>query len=329
MSLRIIGAGVAGSFLYALAKDDYDLEVFDRNPAMRGHLCAWGCFHSQLKERLGKVGLNVEDYVLNKATNYVLNGINIRIRNQVSIDKPKMLKDLLPSKEVIKSEVPLKGGGMFTVNATTQPLGEYEKIGTAQFKTILKGLEPNTVYVHISPHYTGYAWAFPLSDDGKLWHLGAGCVDGDPLNLIRQIEKRYKFEESKRLCSCGRDLKIVDAKKAILIRDGVVSIGEAAGTVQPLSGEGIIPSMDSAELLYKSFLRGEPRYPAMGYYLAMRKLLDQYETPYKLWCLMHRHPRLAYLMGFRHMVKRAEQDIQPELTTIIKLRLLKEILFGH
>ena len=321
--IRIIGAGVAGSYLYALAKDDRDLEILDRNPAMRGHLCAWGCFHSQLRERLRKVGLNVNDYVLNKATNYVLNGINIRISNQISIDKPKMLEDLLPQNKVVKREAPLvESRGTLTVNATTQPLGEHQKIATAQYKTILKGLEPNTVYVHVSPNYAGYAWAFPLSDEGKLWHVGAGCAGGDPLDLIHQIEKRYEIEETKRLCSCGRNLKIVNPKKAVLSKDGVISIGEAAGLVQPLSGEGIIPSMDSGMLLYESLLGGEP------YEAAMRNLLNQYETPYMLWCLMRRHPRLAYLRGFRQIAKRAEQDMGAELTTAIKLRLLKEIIFG-
>lgn len=322
--IRIIGAGVAGSFLYALAKDDYDLKVFDRNPVMRGHLCAWGCFHSQLKDRLSAVGLNIDDYILSKVDRLVLNGIDIKVRNQVSIDKPRLLEDLLPQKEVVKREVNLletrKGTRM--INATTQPFGEHLSIPTIQCRTVLSGLEPNTAYEYISPHYTGYAWAYPLSDDGRIWHLGAGCVGGDPLNLIRQIAKRYKFEETKRLCSCRRDLKLVEPEKVVLSKGGVISVGEAAGVVQPLSGEGIIPSMDSAKLLYKSLSGGE-RYEA-----AMKAFLQPYGDLWRIFGLMRRHRRLAYLKGFRLIAKRAEQDIGAELTTIIKLRLLKEILFG-
>lgn len=215
------------------------------------------------------------------------------------------------------------------INATTQPLGEYLSIPMIQYKSVLKGLDPNTAYEYTSPHYTWYAWAFPLSDNGKLWRFGAGCVGGDPLNLIRQIAKRYKFVFEipvipvllPPFCSCRRDLKIVDPEKVVLSKDGVISVGEAAGVVQPLSGEGIIPTMDSAELLYESLSGGE------SYEAAMKVLLKQYEELYRIFGLIRRHRRLAYLKGFRQIAKRAEEDIHAELTTTIKLRLLKEILF--
>lgn len=48
--------------------------------------------------------MNVEDCILSKVDRLVLNGIDIKVKNQVSIDKPHLLEDLLPRKEVVKRE---------------------------------------------------------------------------------------------------------------------------------------------------------------------------------------------------------------------------------
>jgi hypothetical protein len=302
--------------------------VYDRNPGGRGHLCAWGSFEDLLGERLRRVGLDLEDYVLSKVDHLVLNGVLMRIRNLIIVDKPRMLEDLLPTREVVKRGVkqfrPRRDEVL--VNATSQPFGECHKIATTQQRTVLRGLEPNTVYVYIHPRFVGYGWAFPLSDDGGDWHLGAGCSNGNPAVLVDLFRKRYNLEGVKPLCSCGREISVVSPEDAVLVKDGVVSIGEAAGAVEPIAAEGMLSSIDSAELLYSSFGQDDFRSSYEG---VMRGLLSGYGAAHRMWGLMHRHHRWAWLRGFSYIVERADKSIKPELTAMTKLRLVKEILFGR
>mgnify|MGYP001049129176 CR=1 FL=1 len=325
---RIVGAGVSGSYLYSRLRDTGDVEVLDKNPNQRGHSCGWGSYEDQLKHRLSKVGLDLEDYVLNRVRRYVLNGVSIKIRNQVIVDKPRMLEDLLPAKEVVKGEVsefrPLKGEVL--INATSHPFVEHNRIALIQHRVAVKGLERNTIYIYIHPKFIGYGWAFPISDSGRDWHLGGGCSHGDPSVLVEKLKRRYGVEEVGRLCSCGREIRVVDPEKAVLVRDRVVSIGEAAGVVEPITCEGILPSIDSAEILYNSLHRDDY---AASYEESMLEMLSKCEPAYEMWRLMHRHHRWAWLKGFGYIVERAESNIKPELTVVTKLKLVKEILFGQ
>ena len=326
--VRIVGAGVSGSYLYSRLKDSEEVEVVDRNPSWRGHSCGWGSFEDQLRDRLSKVSLDLEDYVLSRVRRYVLNGVSIKIRNQVVVDKPRMLEDLLPAKEVVRGEVgefrALKNE--LLINATSRPFVEHNRITLIQHRAVVKGLEPNTIYIYIHPKFIGYGWAFPISDDGRDWHLGGGCSHGDPSVLVEKLKRRYRVEEVSRLCSCGREIRITDPEKAVLVRDGVVSVGEAAGVVEPITCEGILPSIDSAELLCSSL--HQDNYTA-SYEEGMRGMLSRCKPAYEMWRFMHRHHRWAWLKGFGYIVERAESSIKPELTVVTKLRLVKEILFGQ
>lgn len=321
MSLKVVGAGVSGSYLYALAKDTYDLTVYDKAPNRRGHICAWGCLRDELKALLSQVGLNIEDYVLAEANQLVLNGVTMPVHNEIIIDKPKMLEDLLPRKKVLQREVnypSLKGG--IIVNATAQPTGSKTKSVTMQDKVSLRGLEANTVYLEIDPKHAGYAWAFPLGQ--SLWHFGAGCVGRHPYFLLCQFIKRYKPEMLTRFCFCSRDINIVDPAAAILVEDGVFHIGEAAGVVDPLLGDGILSSMESAKLLFNSLPSGTT------YEHDMRKMLVDYNSEaYEILQLILKHPRLGLLKGLNLIASKAEATIHAEISVKTKLKLLKQILF--
>jgi len=75
--LVVCGAGISGSYFYALFTDKFPetkLRIYD-GAKKRGCSCAFGCFYSLLKEKLDKVGLNIEDYILCKNKGLVLNGV--------------------------------------------------------------------------------------------------------------------------------------------------------------------------------------------------------------------------------------------------------------
>jgi flavin-dependent dehydrogenase len=322
LRLAICGAGVAGSYLYSLLslnRSDIKLEIFDGNPR-RGCSCAFGTFYSLLAEKLKRVHLNVEDYVLSKNTGVVINGVFVKLRNEITIDKPRLVRDLCP--HPIPMDVdPFSVEGDIVVNATGKPLGPHHTIPTHQFKAKVSGLEPRTNYVLIDPKYAGYAWAFPLDEEGRWFHIGAGCVNASPEVLVDRLMKRYKIEVASKACSCSRPIAIVDPR-ANLTKGRVVSIGEAGGFVYPITGEGILPSMDSAEMLFEAL--GSPSW-LEAYISRARKYFEEweYDKAFKLWRLLEKHPTISWLLGAPVMLKRSRRRAMPKvgLPTVVKLFL--------
>lgn len=321
MNISIVGAGVSGSLLARLLEDEHNVMVYDGN-LMRGHRCAFGCFYSLLGDQLDKIGLNIDNYVLCKPETLILNGIYIKIRNQIPIDKPKMLEDIWPHTKVIPKHVPLvkHTGTDLTVNATATPLGSYNKIATKQSKAHIKGVEKQHIYVNIDPKYLGYAWIFPLDSDGNYFHLGAGCVNADPDILINKILKRYKIEIIDEECKCNRDIAVVNPDDVVVERNGIVSIGEAVGAVYPVTGEGIIPSMESAFMLATSIK--DNTFPKGYEHELGTQIFQDYKSAYKIWGRMDKHPRLAWLLGFGYMLGRAKTRTMPILTWRNRLDLM-------
>jgi flavin-dependent dehydrogenase len=205
-----------------------------------------------MKEKLDKVGLDVDDYVLCQIKQYYINGVKIERKNTVIIDKPIFLKDLSRGiKITYRNIVLLKSRKKMVVNATEKPLGKHYKLSTIQQKIKTSKLEEKTAYIHINFRKTGYAWAFPLNDEGKLFHLGAACYRNSPTPLVDELCDRYNLETKEADCTCRKEISIFKSILPIVV-ENVVSIGEAAGCVYPLNGEGILPAMETAEWLAHS-----------------------------------------------------------------------------
>ena len=331
--LTVCGAGVAGSYFYALFTDKFSgtkLKVYD-GAKKRGCTCAFGCFYTLLKEKLDKAGLNVEDYILCKNEGLILNGVYFPLRNQISIDKPKLVKDLCP--RVIKRNVYFTRRKGCFINATGIPLCRYYAIRTSQYRVKLEGLEPATNYIHVDPRYVGYAWVFSLDEEGKWFHLGAGCVNADPEILIKALMKRYGIKVKKKACQCHRPIRIVNPEENLPVVGSedleslIVSVGEAGGYVFPVTGEGIIPSMDSVDLLVNGM--SSPFWPA-GYAFMTKKYLKKwnYDKAFKTWRLMLKHPRTAWLYGFRFMLSRTRKRAQPEITPPRLIKAMIKMALG-
>jgi len=341
--LVVCGAGVAGSYFYTLFTDKFSetkLKIYD-GAKKRGCGCAWGCFYTLLKEKLDKVGLNIEDYILCKNKGLILNGLYIPLRNQISIDKPKLIKDLCP--KPIKKNLDFSDfirRKEWVINATGKPIWRHRVIPTVQYRVKLKGLEPAVNYIYLETRYVGYAWAFSLDDEGKWFHLGAGCVNADPEILIKALVRRYGCKVKKPVCSCNRPIRVVNPEDFNPILGTVISIGEAGGYVFPVTGEGIIPSMDSAEFLVESMqssylpvniLPYDGPVEGMKYFYRTKEYFKKhgYHKAFKVWRLMYKHPRTAWLYGFRYMFKRAKQRTMPELNLSRLIKLAFKLIRGR
>ena len=101
----------------------------------------------------------------------------------------------------------------------------------------------------------------------------------------------------KKFCSCGRDINIL---KPIPVFGNVVSIGEAAGCVHPIAGEGILSAMDTAEYLADSLKNNT--FP-LGYLKKIKEMQESYSNAWRAWKLMEKSPRQGWALVFSSFPK--------------------------
>jgi geranylgeranyl reductase family protein len=102
---------------------------------------------------------------------------------------------------------------------------------------------------------SGYAWVFPKGD---VVNIGAGC----PTQLARYLKSYLKaFLQAEGLVSgFGDELRMQGhqlptmTSRTTVARDNVLLVGDAAGFVEPLTGEGISYACHGAQLLARTLL---------------------------------------------------------------------------
>jgi len=254
MRAVIAGGGVAGASLAKwLLKLGHEVKVYDGNRKL-GCRCAWGSFKSHLLDELEPLIGPCKDLIITEVENVYFNKIPVKITNLCIINKPLMIRRLLDGVDLERKYVNLrflrKCDADLKVWATGKPLGYLRgaHLRTYQAKVVLEGLQPNTAYIYL--HDTaGYSWLFPASKNGKVWHLGAGHLFEDPKLHCKLLLSKYGFKPVKEICHCSRRLFVSSPSWVDLYRNGIVVVGEAAGVVDPISGEGILPSLLSSRLL--------------------------------------------------------------------------------
>jgi len=337
LKIAVVGAGVSGSYLTALLRNSgVNVEVYEKEPERRGHYCAWGSHYTLLKTKLSKIGLNVDDYVLTRVKQVYVNGVKIKLGNSVIIDKPRMLRDMVKDSELfmrnvdIQSMVGERHDLDIIVNATNTPIRQPTVIiHTTQSKSILDGAEPHTAYVLFDVERIGYGWVFPLDDEGKLFHIGAGCLKSswDASMLMLDTLSRYNLYIVKHSCICGRALNVF--KTAPKACDGrVVNIGESVGAVNPITGEGILTSMDTAEALAESIKThgGDVSKVVESYTDRIASMISEHVKAYGLLEKVKKHRRLGMLMLMNYMLKRSRDRSMPRLSPTSIPRLLRALM---
>jgi flavin-dependent dehydrogenase len=251
MKIQIYGAGMAGSFLYKLLDQEFEsvgIKDTRKSPDCR---CAWGIAYKQAKEIYAKIGVKLDDYVLLKPKYAIANGLRFKNKNIAIFDRKKLLEDLWKEIEFKEVDNALK------IDATGFKRALLPKIKHDRIYPTLQSIEEHdieeNIYVHVRK--TGYAWAFPLGE-GR-WHIGAGDLSYERAQeLIRKLRQEYGFEENS-ICKCKSGIRLLppSACKPFLAKD-VCGVGEAIGCVSG-AGEGNVPSLRSAEILYECLIDEE------------------------------------------------------------------------
>jgi flavin-dependent dehydrogenase len=279
LKIAIVGAGVAGSYLLNRLSG-HEVQCFEMRPKDRWYtVCAWGTSAPYISEMVKKAGFNFEDYILHRGekmiVDYGTGTFDMPLKGLVSYDKHRLCEDMLSGHDVHWGEKIQKGDARLAdfdlvVDATGFYRALLPKIQNdlvvpcVEYQVKSKAFPWDDFYIKPYPGMTGYLWFFPLGEG--LAHIGAGDIHGRYKGELEGFLKKYDCEVVRKI---GRPVRIFPPAYCQPFADGkVVGVGESIGTVYPMLGEGIIPSMQCVE----TFVRELPDIEAYS-----EEILKQYD----------------------------------------------------
>ncbi len=260
MKIAVVGIGVAGGYLLARLKNQHEVVGFERS-TLENHdsICAWGTSKAPMEEFAKKVGLDFNDYVIHDGKNmYVEMGsekFQIKLKGLCTYNKIGLIKDMAKGCKINYGTAPklpdLESEFDLIVDCTgfhRSYLPRLEKdfhLPTFQYKVEYEdGVPFDDFYLKPFSSISGYFWYFPLG--GKIAHIGAGDKNRNHIVETNAFLKKYG---GKVLKTVGRPIRLATPDLCEPFYHGkVVGVGESIGTVYPLLGEGIIPSMTCGDI---------------------------------------------------------------------------------
>lgn len=132
--------------------------------------------------------------------------------------------------------------------------------------------EQDHVDLQFFPNFEGYIWIFP-----RAGHLSAGIAGkGKPAQELRTMLERYLQERGIPLRDATFYGHVIPSLERPTWRsnrvagDGWLGVGDAAGLVDPVTGEGLYYALRSADLAVQSVLNCGPLDAADGYRSVLR-----------------------------------------------------------
>lgn len=261
MRIAVIGAGVAGSYLIPTLSEEHKVTGFEMQKKDEfTAVCAWLTCKHEMKKLINPLGLSFEDYILYEGKEMLIkvgNGFaSIKVDGLVTYDKSLIEKDLVKGYDVkfgtiVKSMDSLKGFDLI-IDSTGfhRPLlGKPSSnffVPTVEYKVRYSNPPFNDFVIIPFSNLSGYLWYFPLGD-GYV-HVGAGDYYRRHNRFLADFLKKHKPDRF--LKKMGRPIRMSPPSMSTPIVNGkVVGVGESIGTVYPVVGEGIIPSLQCAKLL--------------------------------------------------------------------------------
>ncbi|MCE4624338.1 MAG: NAD(P)/FAD-dependent oxidoreductase [Desulfurococcales archaeon] len=267
----IIGAGPAGATLARVLSDKgFNVLVADAAPKPGMKPCGRGIPDSQ--DLPFKIPSECVQREVKGATLYVdgVRAFTVTGLKGYIIDRECLTRSLLEGSDLaLKAYYDMRTGTLRlngekvkldprrVIIAGGNPFYPGEKINAVQ--EIYKGETPDELIIYFDTELIGYYWIFP----GAPGYVEVGVGGFSDVSDLRTRLRRF-LRENKEARSTLREgpFRVEGAKIAVggvaedLVSRVPVHIGEAAGYVLPLTGEGIRPSIVSAYRLAEALTRG-------------------------------------------------------------------------
>ena len=243
--IKIAGLGISGTYLYHRLKNaGFDVSAYDPRKEKYYIPCGYATNEFKISEYMSRINMDFEDYILNRAGDITFTGNNfagktLQSSGLCTFDKNSLEAD---ARKNIHTELLRVQNDDIIIDATgisRAYLGH--KIGDVQYKTLeylTERSDYKDFYFYFLPGGRGYFWSFPL---GKNFHIGVGTLSEEDFSLVRKYKK---------IKVTSRNIRMAPMFENVY-HGNVIGVGEAIGTVSPITGEGIVPSLQSAEILYE------------------------------------------------------------------------------
>jgi flavin-dependent dehydrogenase len=260
LKLAVVGAGVAGAYMMNRLPSGVEAEAFEMKTEKNWYtVCAWGTSQPFIRDMVKQAGFSFDDYVLHKGKKMRVDlgdeELNINLTGLVTYDKHRLTEDMLKGKKVHwGAQVKELDGNLAGFDTVVDATGMHRSllpkikddllVPSLEYQVKSKELPYDDFVIKPYPGLAGYWWYFPLGDG--MAHVGAGDLQGRYRYELDDFVKKYHCEVLRRI---GRPVRVTPPKFAEPFFDGkVVGVGESIGTVYPMLGEGIIPSMQCVNL---------------------------------------------------------------------------------
>ena len=276
MKIAIFGAGIAGGYLArllgqkGLSPDVYDAGEHDTRCGYRS--CGWGA-PVGIEQYLAAVDLDLNEYLLEQMFSMNFDGL-VAKTPLCTINKPRLLRDLCAGIRLSRQQPGPGEKDRYDVlvdatgitRALLPPCTSDLTLPTLQHRVAVESYGGGRLEAGVCGNRIpglGYLWIFPVG--GGQYHIGIGGI-----GLVNQesLINRFYQESSGRfsfrpLCACTAIVRVaspffstpfyVSGKRNGKSPQQIIGVGESIGTVSPFTGEGIVYSLECAQILADSW----------------------------------------------------------------------------
>lgn len=262
LKIAIVGMGVAGSYLInQLTKRGHEVTGYERYTEQNFEcVCAWGTSRYGIDHFTKKCDLNFEDYVIHEGIKFRMeyggNQFLSDVTGLVTFDKHRMVLDMQKGQNVIYGKwirslepeydmiIDATGG----IRGVLPKLPQDLQIPVVQYRVKFDKPPMNDFYLKMFETNSGYFWYFPLNNNEA--HIGAGDYYRRHMQYIEEFMRK---NPGKRTKIVGRPIRLLPPSKCEpFYHRKIVGVGESIGTVFPLAGEGIIPSLQCSDIFLEN-----------------------------------------------------------------------------
>ncbi|MGC8621815.1 MAG: NAD(P)/FAD-dependent oxidoreductase [Caldisphaera sp.] len=257
----IAGLGVSGATLaYKLSEKGFKILAYD---PLKKYEKACGEQITGTQNTIGLIKESDSFVARPNAFGILVNGLEVS-HIDFSSDSPwfivnkakfvKYLRDVSASNGISIENRPWKGEkGYITIDARGPFSGDLKNKILVKRYILETRWDPKYVILDFRPNEGGLYWIFPSDGDGKLVNIGAGFVD-----LWNDKKLSYLISQYAKVFL--KDFKTKDVRAAPLdvfskyklYQNDIFYVGESAGLVLAISGEGNRPAVESGIALANS-----------------------------------------------------------------------------
>lgn len=269
MGVSVLGAGPAGSTAaYYLARDGVEVDLVDRVPLPRDKPCAGGLFSPREYDREFPHLRELEGRNLHRVEFRCGENAASRVSAPWSSEEPLVRTVLRRDLDSFLQRRAVEAGAVFRVGSGPRydavidatgagPPGRYRRAGICLVNDFPADHDLDRVVVHYGfMGIMGYCWVFP-----KRGYLNVGVGASLPRPDVRLVYRAFldHLEESGTAVLKNRDYRagIIPFAPLPRFHQGETLVaGDAAGMVNPSTGEGIFFAMLSGKLAARTIVEG-------------------------------------------------------------------------